>query len=117
VVMLAWILFRTESTEHAYLYVKSLLDFNFTPQQKMIFLSNMHPEFILAAIIGILGSTKIFTNTLAYIRASNFINKRWRNLIRINFHGAAVLFYSAILILCTLYLVSGTYNPFIYYRF
>ena len=107
VVMIAWVFFRVETFSGAISYLKVL--FKYRPGSRIndinIYLTN---EVILSIIIGILlcgiiqGIFKKFKNDL-YIE--NEI-KTYQIIVLV-----------ILLSLCILSMVSGTYNPFIYFRF
>ncbi len=117
VVMFAWVLFRADSLGYAVDYWKAMFDFKTTSEQMILFRSYLDIEFYLTFGIAVLGSFG------AYQFVSRFINKiihstKWSaQTFAYGFHFVSVIFYILILYLSTMYLISGTYNPFIYYRF
>lgn len=76
----------------------------------MIFaVEQLTPMFIFTFIVAIIGSTPLLEK----------IQKRWNreSLIGIILQPASYVFTVILLFLCMLSLASGTYNPFIYFRF
>jgi alginate O-acetyltransferase complex protein AlgI len=112
IVMFAWVLFRADTLAYAISYWEALFNFNIPPIGLNLFYSYMDKELILSLIIAILGALgffNLFINPINKLSSSRFFTYM--------FNTATVLFYAAILIMCSLYLIAGSYNPFIYYRF
>ena len=117
VVMFAWVLFRADSLGYALNYWQALLRFNTNPVQTVSFLSYMSLDFYLALTLALLGSWGFFNYLKTQIDKVLNSELVLAKLVSYGFQGISVLFYGFILILCSAYLLSGTYNPFIYYRF
>lgn len=107
VVMIGWVFFRVEDFKDALTYVKIL----FTNTEGNI-INNIHmyidKEVILVIIIGII--------------LSGFIQKLFPKLREVLYRTDIIRFYEipiliVLLFLCIVSVVSGTYNPFIYFRF
>lgn len=116
VVMFAWVLFRSETLTFALSYWKAMFHYNTSESQISLFMSYLNREFILASIFAVLGAFGFFPWIKGFvIRQVN--NNRIVQLLTYPYHLVSILFYVTILALCSLYLMAGTYNPFIYYRF
>ena len=117
VVMLAWVLFRADSFEQAIGYWEALLNFSSSPEQTLTLYNYLNKEILLVLSIALAGALGWF-RPLDRIRGQepegSEGSKRWWQWIRIPVEWS---FYLVLIGLCTLYLVAGTYNPFIYYRF
>lgn len=112
VVMFAWVLFRADTLSYALSYWKAMFKFNITQNQLELFLNYADKELCLNLFIAILGALGFFNMFIPVI------NRYSTSKIFIySFNTITVLFYATILIVCSFYLVAGTYNPFIYYRF
>ena len=98
-----WVIFANEDLTRLGLYIKALFGGNgsFADGQSLWLLSNYAIIFIIAGI----ASTPLFKNLWKKIE-----NKRFAPVLR-------VAFIIAVFFLCTAYIVSSTYNPFIYFRF
>lgn len=105
IVLLAWIPFRADSMAYAVNYWKSL--FNTTNDMKYHLVSSFFTTDLLIALV-----LAIFLsfNLHKYLPIVSKEKVTAASLIRICFLFA-ILFFSAV------YLMSGTYNPFIYYQF
>lgn len=118
VVMMAWVLFRAVDFSYAWGYYKALFLFN--PEIKGFpqIAKYLNTEFYIVIVIAVLASTRIFSN--GYSKIELLIRKR-NVLIQQSFDTSfsilGILYFLGIFCLCTIYLVSESYNPFIYYRF
>ena len=115
---MAWVLFRAEDFSYAWGYYKAMFGFNTSEYGMYEFSKYLNTEFLIILIVAILGSTKFFINTGNFIKKSKInANKK----VQLTFQSIHTLisigFYLGILVLCAMYLLSDTYNPFIYYRF
>ncbi len=103
IVMIGWVFFSGENLSSAVSYLKSMFGLygnSFTDSTAEYLLS----ENIFSLAIMILCATGVFA---ALPRIKNF---------RFNIAVMSVA-YTAIFILCIIYLISETYNPFLYFRF
>jgi alginate O-acetyltransferase complex protein AlgI len=117
VVMFAWVLFRSNSLGYAVDYWKAMFDFKTTAEQMIQFRSYLDIEFYLTFTIAVLGSFGAYQFVSQYISKILKSTKLAAQSFAYGFHFLSILFYVLILYLSTIYLISGTYNPFIYYRF
>ena len=112
VVMLAWVFFRADDISYALKYFHSMFSFSSTPLQSMKFFGFMNAEVYIAFIIAISGALGLFKLMGKWI--SKISSKKY---LELSYHFASAAFYLAAILLCTMYLVAGSYNPFIYFRF
>jgi alginate O-acetyltransferase complex protein AlgI len=117
VVMFAWVLFRAETLDFALDYWRALFAFETSAEQMRLFMRSLNRELVLAFIITLAGTFGGFEKTASILKNSINATGKDRTPLLYGYHLLSVLFYAGILFLCTLYLVAGTYNPFIYYRF
>ena len=117
IIMFAWVLFRSETLAFAVNYWKSMFDFHLTNEQLGLFFSYMNSELYIAIVIAVLGAfgffSLIFKKIEKYLVSENIFAK----IFSYSFHIGSVIFYILVLLICSIYLIAGTYNPFIYYRF
>lgn len=107
VVTFIWIFFRSDSIKDAFIYIINI--FNFTNRglvngQALYFIK----EYLLFYIIAILSSLKVFANF-----KDVFITDK-ENKIYVIFSN---IFPAILLVICTIYIVKGSFNPFIYFNF
>ena len=108
IVTMLWIFFRSDSIRSAFLYIyyifnvvdKALVNSQFTFYVK---------DFAVFYIVAILSSFRVFEN----FSRNFFKDKNNNNLYIILSNVLCVI----LLILCTIYIVKGSYNPFIYFNF
>ena len=99
VITIAFVLFRAENFSQAALIVAQMFTgFHFETVCMQVFMENLTPVFIITFICGIVASTNIASK------------------ININTNLSYVLSF-ALLFLCICSLSTGSYNPFIYFRF
>ena len=107
-VAVGWVLFRASSLHAAGSYLRALAGFG-APSNLAQVLATVTPAVVLALTVGFIGSTPVLGR----------IRERWG---RVDASPAGVLWARdaavvALLLLSTLQVASGTYNPFIYFRF
>ncbi len=117
VVMFAWVLFRSETITYALLFWKAMFNFNTSPEQFALFKNYMDLEFYIAFTIAILGSFGLFKKIGTLIEVLLISSNKSLVCLSYVYHVCSVVFYGAVLIISSMYLIAGTYNPFIYYRF
>lgn len=99
VVSVAFVLFRAETFDQAWLIVTQMFTgFHFESACMQLFMQNLTPVFIITFVCGVVAST----NIAKYVKLNEGLS-----------FVAAVL----LLALCILSLSTGSYNPFIYFRF
>lgn len=109
IVLIAWVFFRAESIDSAWLYVKSMFGVNvqsspyYYPE---IYLTN---EVKVAMLVALISSSRVMYSL--YNLYSDLVIGRSSHKIIAN------LSYSALFLLCAMTMASSTYDPFIYFRF
>lgn len=112
VVVVGWVFFRADSLSMACAYLRTMAGFgsgNPATHHLPLYVDNVT---ILALIAGVIGSMPV--SILA-----GKINARFSRSPLLDACGALVrtITLSTLFILCSMELASGTYNPFIYFRF
>lgn len=111
VVLIGWVFFRVESIGDAFFYVKrmfvndALLDSNW--------LTYFDNKFIIVLSIGIISSTNFFP-WIGSVYHKYLGQARLANVVSYTLY---FILLNTLLLLSTFYLVAGSYNPFIYFRF
>ncbi len=118
VVIFALVLFRADDFSYAWGYYKAMLGLN-NSQTGMYELSKyLNTEFYIVLVIAVLASAQFFKNgRLWFEEYSNKLTGKKLIATQSTFSLTMILFYFGLLVLCSAYLLSNTYNPFIYYRF
>ncbi len=117
VIMFAWVLFRSDTLTYALSYWKAMFNFKITDEQLSLFYNYMNLELYIALAIAIPGALGFFHFIARLLKKQFSTNLLFIRSISYSFDILSLSFYAAILIICSLYLIAGTYNPFIYYRF
>lgn len=117
VVIFAWVLFRADTLGHAVSYWGAMFDFRASGLQTAEFFKYLNTEFFLALVIAVAGSFGLFGYLREKVSPLLTPGNTGRTIFAYSYHVASVVFYAAILASCSLYLIAGSYNPFIYYRF
>jgi alginate O-acetyltransferase complex protein AlgI len=108
IVVLAWIPFRADNMGFAWDYYKNL--FPNTHDLKLNYIGSFFTtDLIVVSILAILLAFNIHTLLHQLIQK---LDKEMRIM-----YPMKAAYLIAILFLCAMYLISGTYNPFIYYQF
>lgn len=119
VVTMAWIFFRIQDFSKAMEFIKALFRPASLDWQNEFLFSLLDLEFVLTFCIAVLGASGVLTKVGEYVL--KLLKKRKSPLLisraRIVYTLATLCFVAGILFLCTLYLIAGTYNPFIYSQF
>ncbi len=108
VVVIGWVLFRVEDFFDALVYIGKL--FSFSNSNFVSFTSYLNDERILILLIAVLSSSLLFVKLKAFLEKKKlFSTYLIQTAIDI---GVVILF-----IICVFYINSGSYSPFIYFRF
>ncbi|MES2680293.1 MAG: MBOAT family O-acyltransferase [Bacteroidota bacterium] len=117
IVIFAWVLFRADSIKYAGAYWKAMFDFTVNPKQAALFYGFMNYEFLGVIVITLTGTFGFFKWLNSYLEKVLSSEKPIYITLSYSYHLGSSIVYLLILILSTMYLVAGSYNPFIYYRF
>ena len=108
-ILIGWLIFTSNDITHLNDYLKSLIGINVPLSSKLsieLLVSN-----ISIIIIGIILSTPIYK--ILSNKISNINNK----YIKISINSISILLIIILFIITLSYLVSNSYNPFLYFRF
>ncbi len=118
IVVMAWVLFRAVDFQYAWGYYGAMFGFNESSSGMYELSKYIDNEFIIVLSFALLASTRFFKSLGSWFE--RYINGLAGNKIlavQSVFSVLLLLFYMGIFLLCSAYLLSNTYNPFIYYRF
>ncbi len=108
IVVLAWIPFRADSMGFAWAYYKNLLPN--AHDLKLDYIGSFFTtDLIVVFVLSILLSFNVITGLYQLVKK---VDKHFSVI-----NSIKAIFLIALLFLCAMYLISGTYNPFIYYQF
>ena len=108
IVLMSWVLFDAPTLSIAVDRIKSMFGFGGIPIISGETLYYMESYFILF-ILGFIGSTPVLKNSVIKLKEKVSIN----NAINILEPITLVV----LLVICTSYLIDGSFNPFLYFRF
>jgi alginate O-acetyltransferase complex protein AlgI len=115
VVIVGWVIFRAENFEHLIYFLKSMFAIDSGVSLIYTFLSYISNSLISALILGCLFSSPLYTFFEKFIKLNNV------NLsLTLRFISITIIYelFYIFLFLCSIMLsASGSYNPFIYFRF
>ena len=117
VVVFAWVLFRADDLGYALHYWRAMFTFSLNAVQMSQFVDLTNPELLITLIIAISAALGVFLSLGKRIEKCLLTNSNWPRFFAFAYHTGSALFYGLIVFVASLYLVSGSYNPFIYYRF
>lgn len=118
IIVVSRVFFRSDSFEHAWPFFKELFSFRFTDVHVAVLPLINSNAFIFLAIVGVLASTPVFVNFGNYIDLKIKQTGRATGLYGTNFaHVSLVIMVFLGLVLSSMFLAAGSYNPFIYFRF
>ena len=117
VVIVAWVFFRCETLSDAITYLSHMfaIDIIEVPAYTVAYFLNR--EVLSAMLLGCIGATPVLH---LFVRINKYIRESaapLADVYRIGFSFSRTLCLSLILLLSIMYLASGAYNPFIYFRF
>lgn len=108
VVMIGWVLFRVEAFSEALEYIIKL--FSFEKSKNISFLTYLDNERILVLLLALLSSS------LFFVKIKTFLDNR-KLTQTIVFQSLLDIGVVVLLLICIVYINSGSYSPFIYFRF
>src|SRR5690554_5292798 len=108
VVMVGWVLFRVEALPDAIAYIVKL--FSFEQMNNNSFLYYLNNEKIIVLLLAVVSSSLFFVKIKAYLDKRNYFQT-------IAVQTALDIGFVILLLICIVYINSGSYSPFIYFRF
>jgi alginate O-acetyltransferase complex protein AlgI len=119
VVMIGWVFFRADNLGYALSFLKRMIGLTGNPTSSAFEASYyINYEVILAAAIGIIGAAPVvLLGKKVYISIAEKLHAGVPRAVNFGPPLAALLFLISVFMLSAMSLASGTYNPFIYFRF
>ncbi|MEZ5406332.1 MAG: MBOAT family O-acyltransferase, partial [Verrucomicrobiia bacterium] len=117
VILLAWVFFRAETLEDSVNFYRALFSFTSQVNLETTLATLLQPLTVIALIVGILTSTPLpakFFNKILIVNPQP--SPSFRFIASCLLCLRPICFFSLI-IFCMMRLASGTFNPFIYFRF
>lgn len=116
--LISWVFFRTVNLPDAFHYIGILFGFGGKPANALQVLEFFNTGFILTLIVAILGSTRIFSVAVEWLKKKSNAPGMIVRLLSVNFYElSSILLVILILVISSLFMVAGTNNSFIYFKF
>ena len=118
VVVMAWVVFRAETFDEALGFYHSLFVYKSSDLNADVLMNFFNVETYIVAIIALLGSARVFTlmGEKMNILQLRFSLKAQKNMLVV-VDMVELIAIAFVMLMVSMYLVAGTYNPFIYFRF
>lgn len=115
VVIFGWVIFRADSVEHMLLFMQAMIGFSEASVSDPFYLGEyLSNSLVTTVIIGIIFSMPL----LPFIKSKMQQLSTTGNIVTNGLsYFSLELFYLSCLIFSMLFISSGSYNPFIYFRF
>ena len=118
VVMFGWVFFRSDTLTQSISYIKAMLGLGIGTGIQYNLPMYLNNKVIFILIIGIIGSIPIIPMIENHFdRLISIKNLRSRTIILTISYFIVICSLTLILLISSMALASGTYNPFIYFRF
>lgn len=108
IVMIGWVLFRADNLSHAVTYLGSMVGLNDTPMNLNYFWAQIL-NYNVFWIVGIIAVTPLCKNLCKKL------DQRWGETVAYQCIQNAAAFL--MLVFCIIYIISSSYNSFIYFQF
>lgn len=116
-IMVGWVFFRAETMSRAFEYLAGLGQFHLPPYLDAQLFAALNTEFYLALALGIFFSAPIgqfFSRFKSIVEGQGACVK---TLFQAAAHLVFLSWMVFVMVYCSAQLVSGTHNPFLYFRF
>ncbi len=114
VVIIAWVFFRADGIIYALHYVRQMFAFAGGSGSGLFLQQYLQPSFILFTIVGVVGCTPLFARFHEVIQTAI---ARGNKLLWHLLHIGTIVAIALLLLTVSSFLLAGSYNPFIYFRF
>ena len=117
-VLVSWVFFRSDSVANAAQYIQVMAGFGAHGANVYRLQAFMPPEVVLAVVIGTLLCTPILPAIMR--ETASFTSRRSQvvgSILNATGGVAYICIVSLLLLLVSMHLAAGSYNPFIYFRF
>ncbi|NOU47764.1 MAG: MBOAT family protein [Bacteroidales bacterium] len=117
VVLMAWVLFRADDIGYAWGYYGVLFGGSTAIPDMIIYNKVLNNDFLLFFVLSILSATGLLAYLGKYF--DNYMERLYQHnqVLAETIRMTKAIGLAFILVICATFLISNTYNPFIYYRF
>ncbi|CAK8721146.1 putative alginate O-acetylase [Candidatus Electrothrix laxa] len=118
VVMVGWIFFRAETLGSALSYFAALFNFSAMPYLDAKLFLAVNSQFFLATIAGIIFSVPVIPWLRTQLLTQEFFGRIWQpEQLFLLFSPVLLVWIMLVFFFSSTELISGTHNPFLYFRF
>ncbi|MCI5211973.1 MAG: MBOAT family protein, partial [Candidatus Electrothrix sp. ATG2] len=118
VVMVGWIFFRAETLDSALGYLAALVNFSALPYLDAKLFLAVNSQFLIAFVVGVLFSTPIVPWLRTKLSTQRILSRTWQpDQLAFLFTPILLVWMIVIFLFSSAELISGTHNPFLYFRF
>jgi alginate O-acetyltransferase complex protein AlgI len=117
VALMAWVLFRADDIGYAWKYYGVMFGKSKVSTDLYSLSKVLNYEFLLFFVIGLLSASGIIVWISKKIDKQVAMLENKALWVAESYRVIQVVAFTLILALCSMYLITNTYNPFIYYRF
>jgi alginate O-acetyltransferase complex protein AlgI len=117
IVVMAWVLFRAETFSYAWNYYNVLFGQSSGRIDPIAYSKIINNEFYIFFVISVISATGFFRHFTGFVELKLKRDTKAGIFIAELFQTGYAVFLALILFICSVYLITNTYNPFIYYRF
>lgn len=118
VVMIGWVFFRSDTLSQALLYISALVNFSGVPYLDAKLFAAMNNEFYLALTFGFLFAMPVMPAVKMKLdQRLEKMNGPGVLVLRSSTAAVLMIWMMSLIIYSSAELISGTHNPFLYFRF
>lgn len=115
-VMVTWVFFRAENLPYAIAYVKKMFIYSSDTTINLGLYYTSQLYFYL--ILGVLGAYGFFPLLYkGFLKIYKSVNSQFRKVLLCSYDSLHLIVIVVLLLFTTIILLTGSYNPFIYFRF
>ena len=116
--LISWVFFKTTSLPDAFHYIGTLFGIGGKPVNWSLIAEYFNTGFILTISIAVLGATRIFSVISGWFKERTQDPVMFRRILTVNIYEvSSILLVVLILAASSLFMVAGTNNAFIYFKF
>ncbi len=109
IIAIGWVFFRADSLHYAVGYLRIMFGIEKPQNIGVTTMYYLDAFAIMMIVIGIIAASGMVSHWI------NVKEKIWSD--KLVFNGAKIIYISIVMLICVLFVMTSTYNPFIYFRF
>ncbi len=117
IIIMGWVIFRADNVEHLSYFIQSMFGFGKGETVELVYSSYLSHSLLTTLTIGVVFSMPVFVLLKARLKSKLMENNKAQAIESYIMPVFFEVFYVSIFLLSLLNVASGSYNPFIYFRF